>query len=441
MKICTKCKRELDESCFSKRKDTKDGLSYICKECKREYDKVFDKEKKQKLENKQDICVKCGKALKYEQKLDNMWCISKFCESCFPNQEFKERICENCGKTFKVGRKPSKINDFILRKYCPDCSSMNQDIKELICPKCGKIYYTTRTPDGRHFKHKRVCDDCSKPKTEKECFCEKCGKKFVVTKYEGTDSFKKIRFCSDFCASTQTEFKDGKVQIIPRYSKCNCCGKEFELKLNDSFHWIPATYCSRECRLTVQRQKLKDKYEEIIRKTKETCQAKYGVDYPCQTESCVNSNPYIISNINLKFAELLSDNDIDFDFEFSLGPYSYDFIIENTNYLIEINPTVSHYTVSRNNYEPFEPREKNFHYNKTIYAKEHGYICICIWDWTDWHSIINLIKQPKLKLEYCGIQTYYSKGNKDVLSIVKDEYKVLNQGYRKIYTDGFNIIV
>ena len=52
-KICTKCKRELDITNFSKRKDTKDGLNYICKGCKREYDKEFDERKRQQAkENK-----------------------------------------------------------------------------------------------------------------------------------------------------------------------------------------------------------------------------------------------------------------------------------------------------------------------------------------------------------------------------------------------------
>lgn len=369
-------------------------------------------------------------------KLENgQWFISDFCDKHRQqvNSKINELVCEKCGKRFLMD---SGRTD---RKYCPDCSSMNQDTKELVCPKCGNIYYATRSPDGKHFRHKRVCDECSKSQTEKECICEKCGKKFTVTKYNGTDSFKKIRFCSNFCASTQTELKDGKVQLIKKYTKCECCGKEFELKFNYSYHWIPAKYCSTACRLKVQRQKLKEKQEETLQKTKETCQEKYGVDYPCLTEKCINANPNIISNINIKFAELLSDSDINFEFEFSLGPYSYDFAIENTNYLIEINPTVSHYTTSKNLYEPFDARESDFHYKKTSYAKDKGYICLCVWDWDDWNDIIKLLKQPNLKMEYIGIQSLYSKGTKEVIINPEDENKLYKQGYRKIYTDGYKV--
>ena len=72
MKMCNKCKRLLDESLFSKRSDTKDGLSYICKECKREYDKKFDAKKREQLSKEQDRCVKCGKHIKYEQLIDGI---------------------------------------------------------------------------------------------------------------------------------------------------------------------------------------------------------------------------------------------------------------------------------------------------------------------------------------------------------------------------------
>lgn len=427
-KICSKCKQELDESCFSKRKDTKDGLSYICKNCKKEYDKIFDEKKRQEL-NLDNYCLSCGKSIKYEQKINDVWFISKYCKDCFPQQEFKDIICEKCNKIFKVGRKPSKINDYIVRKYCPDCSSMNQDTKELVCPKCGKTYIVTRTPDGRHFRHKRVCDECSKPATEKIIYCECCNKPFVVEKYPGTNSFRKIRFCSTECSNVVKEKK----------AICQCCGKEFQLERKDN-HFIPKQYCSRECRLKVQREKLKAKQEETLNKMIETCRRKYGVDYPCQTKQCMESNPYIISNINIDFANKLEQNNIEFEYEFKLGPYSYDFHILNTNYLIEINPTISHYSLSKNEFEPFEPRDSDFHYKKTAYAKENGYICICVWDWDDQNYIINLLSQ-KLNIVQCEMKAYYSKnGNTEYILKTEDNDYLLDDGYRLIYTDGFEII-
>ena len=36
-KICTRCNRELDETCFSKKSRSKDGLDWWCKECNKKY--------------------------------------------------------------------------------------------------------------------------------------------------------------------------------------------------------------------------------------------------------------------------------------------------------------------------------------------------------------------------------------------------------------------
>lgn len=418
MKMCNKCKRLLDESYFSKRSDTKDGLSYICKECKKEYDKKFDAKKREQLSKQQDKCVKCGKHIKYEQYIDGVYVISKFCNDCYPNQKFKDCKCDGCGKTFKVGRKPSKLNDFINRKYCPECSS--SDRKELICPKCGSKYFVTRTPDGRHFKHKRVCDNCSKPQTEKECTCERCGKKFIVTKYDNTNSFKKIKYCSNEC----------RLSIPEKYSICECCGKEFKLQRTSDGHFIPKQYCSDKCRLEIQRYKLELCKEERLNKIKKTCQEKYGVDYPCQTENYINSNPNIISETNLKFAELLHKINIEVEFEFHLGKYSYDFHVLNTNILIELNPTFTHTCADTGVYEP---KDKYYHKNKTKYALENGFLCLCVWDWSSSKNIIEYLKEGFYLIDKGEPELHYSKGR-------KESDKQIDDGYLPVYDDGYKIV-
>lgn len=457
MKICNKCHRYLDESCFSKRNDTKDGLSYICKECKQAYDKIFDEKKRQQARENQKYCVKCGKPIIEEQYIDGEWIISKFCKECFPDQKFKEYTCEKCGQHFKLGRKPSKINTFIIRKYCPDCSSANEERKALICPKCGKEYYAERTPDGRHFRHKKYCDSCLKLQDEKEVKCEKCGKLFIVPKYKGTNSFKKIKYCSPDCASSLTEFKDGKLQYIKKYQICKHCGKQFELNIING-RYAKRTVCD-DCLKPREKAEFIEKICSICGKTfkaeltpcgsysstqycsdecasigfktkcKETCQEKYGVDYPCQTEQALKAGN-VISEINKRFAKLLDKNSIEYEQEFVLGYYAYDFKINNI--LIEINPTYTH-SIQENHFGSH--KEKYDHYNKSKIAKDNGYICLCVWDWDNWQDIINLIKQPNLKMEYVGIELIYSRGKETS----KDETSI-GEGFLPVYTDGFKVI-
>ncbi len=51
MKKCSKCKINKNESSYSKRKASKDGLSYICKECKCEIDKEYKDNNRDHIKN------------------------------------------------------------------------------------------------------------------------------------------------------------------------------------------------------------------------------------------------------------------------------------------------------------------------------------------------------------------------------------------------------
>lgn len=408
MKICNKCNRELDESCFSKKKTSKDGLSTICKDCKREYDKEYDRRlKKKKLEQTQDVGD-----------------ISK---------GIKTLVCEKCGKDFTVGKKSDGIN-FIVRKYCLNCSSSVQQTKTRQCKICGTDFSVNRTPDGRHFQNIWLCEECRKPKETKTIICERCGKPFTVTKYPGTDSFKKIKYCSPECTWS----------VPIKYSICECCGKEFRLKRTNEGHFIPNQYCSEECRLKVQRAKLDAQKDERLTKIRNTCQKKYGVDYPCQTQNCVASNPNIVSSVNIKFASRLDKEGIDYQHEFILDSYSYDFLIKNTNILVEINPTFTHTTL---NTGIFPAKDKMYHYNKSTTAKEHGYICLCIWDWVNWQIIIDMIKNyPNILMRYRGVNQYFCKGSLYVERIDRnltntEEQLFIDKGYLPIFDDGYDIII
>lgn len=125
---------------------------------------------------------------------------------------------------------------------------------------------------------------------------------------------------------------------------------------------------------------------------------KYGVVYPCLTDSCRNANFNVNSHINEDFAFLLDLNDIEYKQEFALGKYAYDFLVRG-KMLIEINPTYTHSTVG-NHFSDFKPTPEyqTYHKEKTEFAKAQGYYCINIWDWDDWDKIIMLIDGNREKL-------------------------------------------
>ena len=95
---------------------------------------------------------------------------------------------------------------------------------------------------------------------------------------------------------------------------------------------------------TKQRQTMIEKYGDAIhqKKVKKTLMLKYGVEYACLTENCINNNGRMISKVNKDFKELLDKNGIKSELEFRLNKYSFDLHILDTNILIEINPTYTH---------------------------------------------------------------------------------------------------
>ena len=134
-------------------------------------------------------------------------------------------------------------------------------------------------------------------------------------------------------------------------------------------------------------------------KMKQTNLEKYGVPYFCMREECYSKNGFTVSKANQRISEILTNNSIQNELEFHIDNKSYDIHIINTNILIEINPTYTHNSTNvvwfhNSNREPIT---KDYHYNKTLLAKNNNYRCIHLWDWDDIDKIINLLR-PKQKL-------------------------------------------
>lgn len=124
-----------------------------------------------------------------------------------------------------------------------------------------------------------------------------------------------------------------------------------------------------------------------IDKIRNTCRNKYGCEYACmRPEARINSGNN--SKPNLEFETLLKENNIEYEREFILENYSYDFKVGNI--LIEINPTATH----NSTWNPFNTKgiNKKYHYDKSHTAEKYNYRCIQVFDWYDKDKIINLLK-------------------------------------------------
>jgi hypothetical protein len=142
--------------------------------------------------------------------------------------------------------------------------------------------------------------------------------------------------------------------------------------------------------------------DEVKEKTRQTNLERYGVDWTCQRKEARSAGSNN-SAPNRRFASLLDNAGIEYEKEFHLGSYSYDFKVGNN--LIEVNPYSTHNML----WNPFGDKRcrisEDYHLRKTITANEAGYRCIHIFDWDDVEKIISLLKKREiLYARKCKIQ-------------------------------------
>ena len=165
---------------------------------------------------------------------------------------------------------------------------------------------------------------------------------------------------------------------------------------------------------------VKDKIKDS---TKNTFQDRYGVDCYWLLPNAKRSNGSKDSSYNRAFEQLLINSNINFDREVTVGKFIYDFKIDS--YLIEINPSPTHNIT----WHPFFDKgiDPNYHKNKSINAKEHGYRCIHIWDWDNPQKILQQLFIPKQKT-YARCCTIKEVSVKDAKEFINEHHL---QGYAR----------
>lgn len=140
--------------------------------------------------------------------------------------------------------------------------------------------------------------------------------------------------------------------------------------------------------------------DEIKEKVSATCLERYGVAWACMRPEARAYRAK--SKVNDKFAELLRQEGLEFETEFPLANYSFDFKVGST--LIEIDPTITHNSAI--SIFPGDPLTSDYHAKKTQAAQAAGYRCIHIFDWDNWNDIVNLL-HPKQRIHgrKCSVVT------------------------------------
>ena len=158
-----------------------------------------------------------------------------------------------------------------------------------------------------------------------------------------------------------------------------------------------------------------------------------------------NSSDPQLSIENEKFEHLLYNNNIDYEVEFTLGGYYYDFKIQNI--LVEINPTWTHnstYDVTINR-KKINKLTSNYHYEKTKFAVEKGYLVVNVYEWNDPLKLIPILKgEKKIKMNFRGVRKHEVKltsSSKYRSFILDKNNQILKEVSCYIFDDGYDIIL
>ena len=141
------------------------------------------------------------------------------------------------------------------------------------------------------------------------------------------------------------------------------------------------------------------KSPEVKLKISNTVHDRYGVDWACQRKE-IHGDWGSRSKTNNEFAKLLSSHNIDFEQEFVIGSYIYDFKVGNI--LVGINPSATHNIT----WSPYgthygtPKKDKTYHLHKTLNAEQAGYRVLHVWDWDRKDLIVISQLLPKTSTVY-----------------------------------------
>ncbi len=152
---------------------------------------------------------------------------------------------------------------------------------------------------------------------------------------------------------------------------------------------------------------------DSLEKARQTCLEKYGVEWACQRQEARLKGQN--SAANIEFENLLVANNVEYEREFPISSFSYDFKVNN--YLIEIDPYATHNSTwgIRNN----PPKSSNYHKQKSTLAAENNFHCVHIFDWDESQKIIHML----MSKEQVGAR------NCEVREVSKEEAKEFINSY------------
>lgn len=319
------------------------------------------------------------------------------------------RTCPVCGKQMEwteyerccsITCTKEKRKASCLEKYGTEFAQQSDVVKDKAAETCFSnlgVKYPSQNADVR--------------KKQLSSFDSHYGKATNPEGFEELQS-KRAKTCRekygvDWSFQSDNNKEKSRATVLAKYGTTNCM-KSPEVKAKQQETVFNKYGVSNVMQSAEIRKHLKDnvsaKYgvdcvfqlDEVRDKIMSTNLVKYGVPWYCMTDDCKQASGKIISKMNQSFGNLLTLCGIDYEMEFRIEKYSFDFRVGST--LVEIDPTFTHNFL----FNPFD-REcpglpKNYHLTKSQVAQKHGFNCIHVFDWDDWNKVISMLSKNRRKL-------------------------------------------
>lgn len=314
------------------------------------------------------------------------------------NAKIDYKICKACGNRFTSSE-----------DICPLCVDEFRSLEESIaehsivvrCKYCGRPFVKhgrSTFCDGLHFSQCEVCGGpipvdhyghvenrtCSKE-------CKKVLFKQIIQNKYGVDNIMKVRSIQKKNSESfkthygKNENPEGYQSLIEKRKNTNLDKYGYE------FYQQSPEWKSKFKETCIQKWGTSAPLgsEELREKGKKTLLDRYGVEYGCLTPQCLNAEkPYFTkSKLNQQFASLLEEYGIHFEMEYAIHRYSYDFLLNDLDTVVEIDPTITHNSYM-SIFDDSHGLDSTYHQEKSKLASENGLRCIHVFDWDDSKRII-----------------------------------------------------
>ncbi|MCD8211780.1 MAG: hypothetical protein LUC17_01980 [Oscillospiraceae bacterium] len=315
---------------------------------------------------------------------------------------YKPKICEECGKPFIPKSGTQRVCDGTHTTKCIYCG---KDI-EYTCRPWEKPNYCSKEcielDKKRKLMEKYRVDNVSKLPSVKEKISKANSSEAVQAKRKQT--------CIERYG-VENPFQSEEIKEKIKETNLKNYGVENPMQNPEIADKI-SKILSDPKHVEAHRQHLYEKYgvydtndiPGVKEKTIKTNMEKYGVPYYVLTDAYRKPEISVaISKINKYHAELLKSLGFETEFEKTIENKSFDIFLPSKNVLIEIDPTYTHNSFG--NHWNKDGLNKDYHFNKTTVAMNHGYRCIHIWDWDLPIKVYSsLLDSNKISVNLCVVK-------------------------------------